>query len=122
MKNTDYTLEEIILLKEENEKLKTQISHLELMLQIRNERGAGRKNIPKEIQDEIWKKSQEGIKVSTLHDLYGFSPATIYSILKKYNTEKPKIEEPTGMELIDATSTKTDGENIFDYLNEGFFL
>lgn len=121
MKNTDYSLEEIILLKEENEKLKTQVSHLELMLQNRNERGAGRKNISTDIQNEIWKKSQEGIKVSKLSDEYGLSPATIYSILRKHNVEKPKIEEPTEIKLLDDTSLKTDGDNIFDYLNEGFF-
>lgn len=121
MENTEYTLEEIILLKEENEKLKTRVEYLELMLQNKNERGAGRKNVSKETQDKIFEDSKKGIKVSKLSETYGLSPATIYSILRKYDAKKPELEEPLGVQFLDDTSLKTEGENIFDYLNEGFF-
>lgn len=121
MENTNYTLEEIVLLKEENEKLKTQIHYLETMLSEKNSRGAGRKNISLETQEEIFQKSQKGVKVKELSDIYELSTATIYSILKKFDTPKTTAQEPQ-IEFLDDTSLKTDGENIFDYLNSDFFV
>lgn len=120
MQNTDYTLEEIILLKEENESLKTKIHYLETMLAEKNSRGAGRKNISLEIQEEIFQKSQKGVKVKELSDIYGLSTATIYSIMRKYDSKQSKAQEPQ-IEFLDDTSLKSDGENIFDYLNSDFF-
>ena len=119
----EYTLEDIVLLKEENERLKSEIQYLELMLAEKNSRGAGRKNISLDTQKEIIQKSKEGIKVKELSNIYRLSTATIYSILKKEQAIYSQPEEPVpSFEFIEEVSTPTDGkENIFTYLNEGFF-
>lgn len=117
------TLEDIVSLKEENEKLKAQIQQLELLLAEKNSRGAGRKNISLDIQKEIIQKSKEGVKVKELSNIYNLSTATIYSILKKEQDIYSQLEEPVpSFEFMEEVSTPAEGkENIFTYLNENFF-
>lgn len=110
MEKITYTLEEYKLLQEENEILKSKIADLEYKLREKNSRGAGRKNISKEIQAEIYTKFQNGIKVSVLSEEYGLSAATIYSIVKKI----PKEE-------ISSADNQNETGNIFDFLNSDFF-
>ena len=118
-----YTLEEIVLLKEENERLKTEVQYLQLMLSEKNSRGAGRKNISLDIQKEIIQKSKEGVKVKELSSLYNLSAATIYSILKKEQSIFSKLEEPVpSFEIMEADSKpSTEKEDILTYLNKDFF-
>ena len=120
MENTHYTLEEITLLKNENEDLKTQVKYLQIQLELKNQRNAGRKNIPLSIQKEIIEKYHKGVKPSALALDYGYCTATIYHTLKKESSILKQEEHSTDIEFINQEeSPKT--ESIFDYLQEGCF-
>ena len=123
MKNTDYSLEEIILLKQENQKLKDEIGFYEL-LKKSNPRSAGRKNIPESIQEEIYQKSKSGEKAYKLSKDYSYSPATIYSIIKKQEAKQTKkIEEPFDVVevAVDEDKQKQNAQILSEYFSPDFF-
>lgn len=111
---------EVVLLKNEIEELKSKIDYLETLLQKKNVRNAGRKNITLDIQKEIIEEYHKGIHVSTLSGIYDLCPATIYSILKRESAIQKQEERETEVQFITEKS-ESKSDNIMDYFNQDFF-